>query len=454
MIKILIIDDEKNTRDALSDGLSKPEERFVFTAENAKEALKIVYEEDIDIAITDLKIPDSDGVRLLKDIKKHDPSIVAIVMTAFATVETAVEAMKQGAYDYIQKPFRMGDIRRLVNRAIETRLLRVENARLKQEISGRFIPKNIIGFSPLFQEIIETVEQVAPSRAAVMLLGESGTGKEVIARAVHEMSGRRDKPFIKINCGALPDQLLESELFGYEKGAFTNALKQRRGRFELANGGTIFLDEIADMPTHLQVKLLRVLQDGEFERLGGEETLRVDVRIVAATNKDIEDEISEGRFREDLYYRLNVIKIKLPPLRQRQEDIIPLTHFFIEKYARINGKIIRGISPETLKLLEGHRWRGNVRELENVIERASVLCQGETIEKYHLPDYITGEQVSKVVSFPIGTTLEEIEEVMIARTLESTGGNKEEAARILDIGVATLYRKLKENADEKKEQSS
>ncbi|MDX2129533.1 MAG: sigma-54 dependent transcriptional regulator [Chloroherpetonaceae bacterium] len=454
MIKILIIDDEKNTRDALSDGLSKPDERFVFTAENAKEALKIVSEEDIDIAITDLKIPDSDGVRLLKEIKKHDPGIVAIIMTAFATVETAVEAMKQGAYDYIQKPFRMGDIRRLVNRAIETRLLRVENARLKQEISGRFIPKNIIGFSPLFREILDTVEQVAPSRAAVMLLGESGTGKEVIARAVHEMSGRRDKPFIKINCGALPDQLLESELFGYEKGAFTNALKQRRGRFELANGGTIFLDEIADMPTHLQVKLLRVLQDGEFERLGGEETLRVDVRIVAATNKDIEDEISEGRFREDLYYRLNVIKIKLPPLRQRQEDIIPLTHFFIEKYARINGKIIRGISPETLKLLEGNRWRGNVRELENVIERAAVMCQGETIEKVHLPDYITGEQVSKVVSFPIGTTLEEIEEIMIARTLESTGGNKEEAARILDIGVATLYRKLKETAEEKKEQPS
>jgi DNA-binding NtrC family response regulator len=445
MIKLLIVDDEKNTRDALRDGLQKPEERILFTAENARDALKVLNEEDIDVVITDLKIPDSDGVKLLRDIKKHDSTIVVIVMTAYATVDTAVEAMKLGAYDYIQKPFRMQDIRRLVSRALETRLLLVENTKLRQQLGSKYLSKNIVGFSPLFREVLQTVEKVAPSRAAVMLLGESGTGKEVIARALHEMSGRRDKPFVKINCGALPDTLLESELFGYEKGAFTNAVKQKRGRFELAHGGTIFLDEIADMPTQLQVKLLRVLQDGEFERLGSEETLKVDVRVIAATNKDIDAEIASGRFREDLYYRLNVIKLKLPPLRQRQDDVLALAQHFLEKYALLNAKSIKGIAPDAAKLLEGHGWRGNVRELENVIERAAVLCSGEIIQKDHLPDYITGQESSKVISFRVGTTLEEIEEVMISRTLEATGGNKEETARLLGIGVATLYRKLKDN---------
>lgn len=447
MIKILIVDDEKNTRDALCNGLQKPDERKLYAAENAREALRIMHEEDLDLVITDLKIPDSDGVKLLKDIKKHDPNIVVIVMTAYGTVDSAVEAMKLGAYDYIQKPFRMGDIRRLVSRALETRLLLMENAKLRQQLGAKYLPHNIVGFSPLFREILATVEKVAPSRATVLLLGESGTGKEVIARAIHEMSGRRDKPFIKVNCGALPDSLLESELFGYEKGAFTNALRQKKGRFELAHGGTIFLDEIADMPTPLQVKLLRILQDGEFERLGGEETFKVDVRVIAATNKDIDKEIEQGRFREDLYYRLNVIKLKLPPLRQRQDDIIPLAQHFLEKYALLNAKSIKGISPEAARLLEGHQWRGNVRELENVIERAAVLCSGDMIQKEHLPDYITGQDSTKVVSFRIGTTLEEIEEVMIARTLEATGGSKEEAARLLGIGVATLYRKLKDNAE-------
>ncbi|MFN3385195.1 MAG: sigma-54-dependent transcriptional regulator [Candidatus Thermochlorobacter sp.] len=447
MIKILIVDDEKNTRDALHDGLQKPDERRLYTAENAREALRILHEEDLDLVITDLKIPDSDGVKLLKDIKKHDPNIVVIVMTAYGTVDSAVEAMKLGAYDYIQKPFRMGDIRRLVARALETRLLLMENAKLRQQLGAKYLPHNIVGFSPLFREILATVEKIAPSRATVLLLGESGTGKEVIARAIHEMSGRRDKPFVKVNCGALPDSLLESELFGYEKGAFTNAIRQKKGRFELAHGGTIFLDEIADMPTPLQVKLLRILQDGEFERLGGEETLKVDVRVIAATNKDIDKEIEQGRFREDLYYRLNVIKLKLPPLRQRQDDIIPLAQHFLEKYALLNGKSIKGILPEVARLLEGHQWRGNVRELENVIERAAVLCSGDMIQKEHLPDYITGQDSTKVVSFRIGTTLEEIEEVMIARTLEATGGSKEEAARLLGIGVATLYRKLKDNAE-------
>ncbi|MCS6989984.1 MAG: sigma-54 dependent transcriptional regulator [Chloroherpetonaceae bacterium] len=449
MVKLLIVDDEKNTRDALCDGLMKPDERQVFTAETPKEAMKIVSEEDIDLVLTDLKIQEPDsGARLLKDIKKHDPNIVVIVMTAYGSIDTAVEAMKLGAYDYIQKPFRMSEIRRLVQRALETRLLLVENAKLRQQVSARYLPRNIVGFSPLWRDVMETVEKVAPSRATVLLLGESGTGKEVIARAIHELSGRRDKPFVKVNCGALPEQLLESELFGYEKGAFTNAIRQRRGRFELAHGGTIFLDEIADMPTHLQVKLLSVLQDGEFQRLGGEETLKVDARVIAATNKDLDEEVAEGRFREDLYYRLNVIKLTLPPLRQRRDDIIPLAQHFIEKFSRLNAKNVRGLSPEVARLLEGHSWRGNVRELENVIERAVVLCGGEQIQKEHLPDYITGTDSSRVVTFRIGATLEEVEDVMIARTLEMTGGNKEEAARILGIGVATLYRRLKESERE------
>lgn len=452
MVKLLIVDDEKNTRDALCDGLMKPDERQVFTAETPKDAMKIVSEEDIDLVLTDLKIQEPDsGVRLLKDIKKHDPNIVVIVMTAYGSIDTAVEAMKLGAYDYIQKPFRMSEIRRLVQRALETRLLLVENAKLRQQVSARYLPKNIVGFSPLWRDVMETVEKVAPSRATVLLLGESGTGKEVIARAIHELSGRRDKPFVKVNCGALPEQLLESELFGYEKGAFTNAIRQKRGRFELANGGTIFLDEIADMPTHLQVKLLSVLQDGEFQRLGGEETLKTDARVIAATNKDLDEEIAEGRFREDLYYRLNVIKLTLPPLRQRRDDIIPLAQHFIEKFSRLNAKNVRGLSPEVARLLEGHSWRGNVRELENVIERAVVLCGGEQLQKEHLPDYITGTDSSRVVTFRIGATLEEVEDVMIARTLEMTGGNKEEAARLLGIGVATLYRRLKESEKENDE---
>lgn len=446
MIKLLIVDDEKNTRDALRDGLMKPDERQVFTAESTQAALKILHEEDIDLALTDLKIQDPDsGVKLLKEIKKRDPNIVVLIMTAYGSIDTAVEAMKLGAYDYIQKPFRMSDIRRLIQRALETRLLLIENAKLRQQVNAKYLPKNIVGFSPLWREIMESVEKIAPSRAAVLLLGESGTGKEVVARAVHEMSGRRDKPFVKVNCGALPDQLLESELFGYEKGAFTNAVKQKRGRFELANGGTVFLDEIADMPTHLQVKLLTVLQDGELQRLGSEETLKVDIRVIAATNKDIDEEIAEGRFREDLYYRLNVIKLNLPPLRQRRDDIIPLAQHFIEKFCNLNAKSIRGLSADVAKLLEGHSWRGNVRELENVIERAVVLCSSEMIQKEHLPDYITGSDMSKVVSFRIGATLEEIEDVMIARTLEMTGGNKEETAKILGIGVATLYRRLKDS---------
>ncbi|MFQ3598426.1 MAG: sigma-54 dependent transcriptional regulator [Chloroherpetonaceae bacterium] len=449
MVKLLIVDDEKNTRDALSDGLVKPDERQVFTAETPKEAMKILNEEEIDLVLTDLKIQEPDsGVRLLKEIKKYDPNIVVIVMTAYGSIDTAVEAMKLGAYDYIQKPFRMSEIRRLIQRALETRMLLVENAKLRQQVSGRFLSKNIVGFSPLWREIMASVETVAPSRATVLLLGESGTGKEVVARAIHELSGRRDKPFVKINCGALPEQLLESELFGYEKGAFTNAIKQKRGRFELANGGTIFLDEIADMPTHLQVKLLTVLQDGEFQRLGSEETLHVDVRVIAATNKDLDEEVAEGRFREDLYYRLNVIKLDLPPLRQRRDDIIPLAQHFIEKFSRLNAKNVRGMSPEVMRLLEGHSWRGNVRELENVIERAVVLCNHEQIQKEHLPDYITGTDMSRIVSFRIGTPLEEVEDVMIARTLDMTGGNKEETARLLGIGVATLYRRLKESEKE------
>lgn len=445
--KILIVDDEKNTREAIRDGLSKQGDKDVFVAENGKDALRIAEDEPIDLVLTDLKMPDMDGVKLLRELKKHDANLVVVMMTAYATVDTAVEAMKLGAYDYIQKPFRMGDIKRIVAKALENRSLLLENAKLRQQLTAKFLPKNIVGFSPLFREMMETVEQVAPSKATVLILGESGTGKEIVARALHEMSGRKDKPFVKINCGALPEALLESELFGYEKGAFTNAVKQKRGRFELAHGGTIYLDEIADMPTHLQVKLLSVLQDGEFERLGGEETLKVDVRVVAATNKDIEAEIAEGRFREDLYYRLNVIKLKLPPLRHRQDDIIALVQHFIEKYALLNAKRILSIAPDAVRLLEGHSWRGNVRELENVIERAVVLTGSETIQKEHLPDYITGQESSKVISFRVGTPLSEIEDVMIARTLAATGGSKEETAKLLGIGIATLYRKLKDSED-------
>jgi DNA-binding NtrC family response regulator len=445
MSKILIVDDEKNTREALQDGLSKSEDRHVVAVEDGKSALKLLDAEEFDLVITDLKMPDIDGTKLLKEIKKREPKTVVILMTAYASIETAVEAMKLGAYDYIQKPFRMTEIRKMVTKALETRSLLVENSKLRQQLQTKYSVKNVVGSSPMFRQVMETAEQVAASRSTVLILGESGTGKEVIARAIHELSPRREKPFVKINCGALPESLLESELFGYEKGAFTNALKQKRGRFEVANGGTIFLDEIADMPTHLQVKLLRVLQDGEFERLGGEETLKVDVRILAATNKDIEDEIDEGRFREDLFYRLNVITIQMPPLRRRQDDILPLAHHFIEKYSSLNGKNIKGLSPDAGKLLEGHNWRGNVRELENVMERAVVLCTGDVIQKEHLPDTLTGQDTSKVVSFSIGTSLEEIEETMITRTLDATGGNKEETARILGIGVATIYRKLKDS---------
>jgi len=351
--------------------------------------------------------------------------------------------MKQGAYDFVVKPFKRQDLLRPVRRALEKMALIADNRRLRAELGQALKKRRIIGSSIAIQEVLELVDQVAPSSATVLITGESGTGKELIARAVHEGSPRAGKPFVALNCAAIPDSIMEAELFGYEKGAFTGANQRREGRFVRAHGGTLFLDEIGEMQPHVQVKLLRVLQEGEVERLGGSETIAVDCRIVAATNKDLMAEVEAGRFREDLYYRLNVIHVALPPLRERLDDTTLLAHHFLGVYAEKNKKTIRAITTEALDRLSSYEWPGNVRELENVMERAVVLCRGDRIDEAELPPRVRNNTGSvRSISVPLGTPLEEVERRLIEETLKMTKGDKRLAARLLGIATRTIYRKL------------
>lgn len=453
---LLIVDDEHEHLLSLRR-LFEREGTTVFTAPSGELALDIVRKETVHVILTDLMMPGLSGQDLMKAARAIRADIDVIVMTAYATIENAVEAMREGAYDFIQKPFKSALVLRVIERALERQALRAENVMLRRELA-EVEPTNvrgrpIIGRSPAMLATMETILQAAPSTATVLLMGESGTGKELLARAIHEQSPRISAPFIAVNCAALPESILESELFGYEKGAFTGANQRKEGRIERANGGTLFLDEVGEMSPSVQAKLLRVLQEGELERLGGNETINVDFRLVAATNRDLEAAIRDGGFREDLYYRLNVIGVSLPPLRDRPEDILLLAEFFARRFAEKNKKAVHGLTEEAREAFMRYRWPGNVRELENVIERAIVLTRGSTIDLKDLPSPVQSgaggasmregirREGAKIV-IPVGTKLEDVERALIRETLKETHGDKSLAAQLLGIAARTIYRKL------------
>ncbi|MHC4163270.1 MAG: sigma-54-dependent transcriptional regulator [Planctomycetota bacterium] len=448
---VLVVDDDRNTRETLKRGLSRAG-YDVLTAEDGSKAVPVLQEREVDLLITDYKMPGIDGLRLAATATVVRPHVAVIMISAFANVDTAVSAIKQGIFDVIEKPVKMRDVKKAAARALETRRLVIENRRLRADLRGKEELSRIIGRAPVFREALAVVEQVAPVKSTVLLTGESGTGKEVFAHAIHRLSPRKDGALIKVHCAALAEGLLETELFGHEKGAYTGAVSSRKGRFELADGGTLFLDEIGEIPHATQVKLLRVLQDGEFERVGGNDTIRVDVRLIAATNADLNRAVAEGRFREDLFYRLNVITIEIPPLRARHEDIPLLVQHFTEKTAKHSGKRVKGITPEALDRLMAAEWPGNVRELENVIERAVVLATGDLITEADIPQADEGKDpLVEEISFRVGQALADLEREAIQRTLRAVGGDKDAAAKILGIGVATLYRRLKEMEEGSKE---
>jgi DNA-binding NtrC family response regulator len=447
MTNILVVDDERNTCEALAVILHREGHRAAIVT-SGEAALARLQRQAVDLVISDVKMPGMDGLALLHSIKTQHPDLPVVMMSGHSNVSTAVEAMKQGAFDYLVKPFGKEDLLRTVQKALAMRAVLVENLALKRQVQDRFTYAQVIGSSRAWRQVCAMVEQVAPSRTTVLLTGESGTGKELVAGLLHRLSPRAERPFISLNAAALPDTLLEAELFGYEKGAFTGALQRKPGRFELADGGTLFLDEIGEMPPGVQTKLLRVLQEGTFERLGGTRTLQVDVRIIAATNKALEQEVTARRFRADLYYRINVIAIPLPPLCERRDDIPLLVAHFLCKYAQQNGRDLPTIRPQVLQRLQAYGWPGNVRELENVIERAVVLASGSTIGLAELPPHLQDKKSVLVPSdhfvLPGNATLAQIEREAILQTLQRYAGNRQAAARTLDIGVATLYRKLKE----------
>jgi len=437
-VKILVVDDEAIIRESLRDWLSDVGHQ-VLTAEDGFQALKMIEKEKPGIAIVDLVMPGMDGIELLKRAKEISPSIEVIIVTAYGSIPTAITAMKEGAYDYIEKPFCPEKAELLIERLVEHQGLLEENISLHQRLEERYRFENIIAKSPTMQQVIEVIKVVAKSNATVLITGESGTGKELVARAIHSQSYRKDKPFIAVSCAALPESLLESELFGHEKGAFTGAHAQRRGKFEIANRGTLFLDEIGEMSANIQVHLLRVLEEKEFTRVGGNELIKVDVRVISATNKDMKKAVANGPFREDLYYRLNVVTIELPPLRERKEDVPLLAQHFLRKFAVENQKEITDFSPEASDFLLKYDWPGNVRELENAIERAVILAKNSYIDAADMPQ----ESLQLLQSAPVGKSLEEVEKEHILNVLSETGGNYSQAARILGISRITLYNKMK-----------
>jgi two-component system NtrC family response regulator len=450
MDTILVVDDEINYLTVMEALLGEAGYE-VLTAPSAIEAVKIAGASDLDLVLTDMKMPKMSGIELLEKLQQLYPGLPVIIMTAFGTVEKAVSAMKKGAFDYILKPFKNDEILVTITKALEHRHLILTNRLLNQELDKKYGFPNIVGESRVMEEILALVKRVAQSRATVLITGESGTGKELIARAIHQCSSRAAKSFISVNCGALTETLLESELFGHERGAFTHAIAMRKGRFELADTGTLFMDEVAEMSQGLQVKLLRVLQEMEFERVGGTRTIKVDVRVVAASNRDLKEEVEAGRFREDLFYRLNVVHLHLPPLRQRQEDIPLLAAHFIKKYVKENLRDKTRITPEALKVLIHYAWPGNVRELENVMERAVILCSNNVISPQDLPAELAPAPAESRLDIdrfiPLNTPLPEaldgIEEQMIRRALEKSGQVQVRAAELLGITKSLLQYKLK-----------
>lgn len=442
--RILIIDDEEGIRSVLADlfqGLGYK----VSLEEQGKAGLKSALSSDYDLVMLDLSLPKVDGLDLLRELKESKPEMPVIIITGYASMGSAVEAMRLGAYDYITKPFDIDNVQIVAERAIERSRLIDENNYLRQELHSTYGFDNVIGLSPDAQKAYVLAAKVADSSASVLILGETGTGKEYLARSIHYQSPRADRPFVKVSCAALPESLLESELFGHEKGSFTGAIARRIGRFELADSGTLFLDEIGDTTPATQVKLLRALQEKQFERVGGSETLSVDVRIIAATNHNLKKAIAEKTFREDLYYRLNVVAISLPPLRERKEDIPELAGHFVNKYNQETGKKIEGISADGLAMLQRYSWPGNIRELENCIERALILCQGKTLLPQHL--LISDGAVEMSSPTPVVNemrTLQEVEKEHVTKVLRRCKYNQTKAASILDIDRKTLRNKIRE----------
>jgi len=437
--EILVVDDEAIVRESLRDWLSDVGHQ-VFTAEDGHQALEILEKEKPGIIIADLVMPGMDGIELMKRAKDMFPDVEVIIITAYGSIPTAISAIREGAYDYIEKPFCPERVELLIEKLVKHQRLIEENQSLQQKLEERYRFEDIIAKSPKMQRVIEVIKVIAKSNATILITGDSGTGKELVARAIHSQSYRRGKPFVAVSCAALPESLLESELFGHEKGAFTGAYSQKKGKFEVANRGTLFLDEIGEMSANIQVHLLRVLEEKEFTRVGGNELIKVDVRVISATNKDIKKAVADGEFREDLYYRLNVVTIQLPPLREREEDIPLLAQHFLRKFAVENQKEITGFSPEATDFLLKYEWPGNVRELENAIERAVILAKSSSIEVADLPR----ENRLLAHSAPLGESLRQVEKNHILNILSETGGNHSEAARTLGISRATLYNKIRE----------
>ncbi len=452
--RILVVDDERSMREFLEIFFAREGYEAV-TAADVETALVALEADDFDVVISDVQMPDRDGLDLLREVKRTAPETVVIMITAFATTEAAIEAMKEGAYDYITKPFKVDELRLVVEKALEKKLLTTENRRLRSELQSRERPRSLVGTSSAMQRVYELVAQVARTKTNVLISGESGTGKELVARAIHDQSERCGAPFVAVNCGAIPENLLESELFGHVKGAFTGAVQNKEGLFESAEGGTLFLDEIGEIPLVLQVKLLRVIQDKSVRRVGGNSDQPVDVRIVAATNRDLQLEVGEGRFREDLFYRLNVIQIPLPPLRERKEDIPLLVQHFLQKYASELDKSIEGVDEEAMRRIQAYEFPGNVRELENTLERAVALCDGKRIGIEVLPPSLLEPRRSEPAGRlpPEGGNLDEmlahVERELLCEALARSQGVKKKAAQLLGVSFRSFrYRLEKLGIDE------
>lgn len=447
MACVLIVDDEKNIRSGLT--LAFEDEGYdTLEAENGEVAWNIINKKSVDLVITDLRMPVMSGYELLKRAASTFPTLPIIVLTGHGSIEDAVKAMQDGAIDFFTKPVDLDHIMLTAKKALNNSKIIEQNIKLTQEITTlkqkAKLSKTIIGKSEKLTKMMSTIEQVAPTKATVLITGESGVGKELVADALHSLSDRKDGPFIKVHCASLSANLLESELFGHEKGSFTGAVSQKKGRFELANGGTIFLDEIGEIDANTQVKILRVLQEREFERVGGTQTIHTDVRVVAATNRNLEEEVKKGNFREDLYYRLNVVHIEVPPLRERKEDIPLLLNSFLNEFNNENSKNIEGFTPQARKLLCSYSWPGNIRQLRNSIESAVVLSRGKLIDVEDLPEQVVNHENESELSIKVGLSLDEAEKLFIMSTLDYCGGNKTKASEMLKIGRKTLHRKLEE----------
>ena len=458
--RVLIVDDEKSMRDLLSITLEK-EGYDVETAAGGELAIEMLHREMVDAVITDLRMPKVDGLQVLRAAKESSPDIAVIVITAVASTETAVEAMKLGAYDYITKPFKLDEVNLIVRNALERKRLRDENLYLRRQLETQHRFENIIGKSARIAEVFDTIRKIADSPSTAMITGESGTGKELVARAIHFNSYRRDKPFMSVNCGAIPEGLMESELFGHVRGAFTGAVSNKVGLFSAAEGGTLFLDEITEIPPLLQVKLLRAIQLREIRRVGDTKDMKTDVRLIAASNRDLEGAVQEGVLREDLFYRLNVIPIQLPPLRERREDIPLLIAHFLQKFSKELGKDVRGVAPEAMAVLERYHWPGNIRELENVLERAIVLGGADMVGVESLPESVRRERPVKgleSVEIPedgldLEATLDAIEGRYLQRALDRTGGVQTKAAELLKMTFRQFRYKLQKHQTMRKSQS-